>query len=90
MKTDMPDVEKVPSAEERVRWLLQDRGPLTIEQLAGLSKDLTWSQVFLAVDRLSRSGAARIERTQQRGYLVSLRGAVALAGPPATRLLASP
>lgn len=81
MNTPVRDAAKAPSAEERLRLVLLGRGPQTIEQLAGLSKDMTWSQVLLAVDRLSRSGVVLIRKTDHCAYLVSLREGVGITGP---------
>jgi hypothetical protein len=44
----------------------------TIEQLTASLPDVSWSQVFLAIDRLSRSGQVVLRKVSGQGYLVSL------------------
>ena len=42
----------------------------TIEALVDLCPDLTWNQIFLAIDHLSRSGLIRLTRGCGRDYWV--------------------
>ncbi len=44
------------------------RDGCTIETLVGLCPDLTWNQIFLAIDYLSRSGEIRLIRGAGRTY----------------------
>ena len=44
--------------------------PLRIEEIVGRLPCLSWNQVFLAVDSLSRKGLITLQR-QAFGYLVS-------------------
>jgi hypothetical protein len=48
-------------------------GGCTIETLVGLCPDLTWNQIFLAIDYLSRSGKIRLTRGSGRDYCVQAR-----------------
>jgi hypothetical protein len=50
---------------------LRGRGPQTIEMLASLP-GLSWPQVFMAVDRLSRSGAVSLRPAGRAEYQVSI------------------
>jgi hypothetical protein len=41
-----------------------------LEEVVGLCPDLTWNQVFLAIDYLSRTGEIRVTRDPGRTYRV--------------------
>lgn len=43
-----------------------------LEEVVGLCPDLSWNQVFLAVDYLSRSGEIRVTRDSGRTYRVQV------------------
>lgn len=60
------------SAERRILTSLQAGESRTIEQLTASLPDVSWSQVFLAIDRLSRSGQVVLRKVNGQGYLVSL------------------
>ena len=60
------------TSDDRVMDTLRRTGPQTIESLASLS-GLSWSQVFLAIDRLSRSGSVSLQRRASRQYQVSIK-----------------
>ena len=47
-----------------------------MEDVAGLCPELTWNQVFLAIDYLSRTGEVRITRDTGRTYMVRASDAV--------------
>jgi hypothetical protein len=56
---------------DRVRTALEKRGnDCPLEEVAGLCPELTWNQVFLAIDFLSRTGEVRMERDRGRTYKV--------------------
>ena len=57
-------IERVHSA------LLQLGTDCAMEEVAGLCPELTWNQVFLAVDYLSRTGRIRITADAGRTYRV--------------------
>ena len=62
------------SIERRLLEVLQQKGPQTLENLCALP-GLSWSQVLLAVDHLSRSQEVAIELISPCEYQVSLSGA---------------
>lgn len=60
-----------------------------MEEVMGLCPELTWNQVFLAIDYLSRTGQVRLTRDPGRTYRVeAIRPAPATAVDP--RVLVSP
>jgi DNA-binding Lrp family transcriptional regulator len=61
------------STDERLVRALKDRGPQTLERLA-VTSNLSWSELFFAVDRLSRSGRVTLKRIHRCEYELSLRG----------------
>lgn len=64
------------SRDERLLAALEGTGSRTIDELSSVL-GMSWSQVFLAVDRLSRSGTVSLRLTDAREYAVSLRRRVA-------------
>jgi len=42
------------TAEERLVDILQSTGPCTLDEVLTYLPDLSWGEVFLAVDRMSR------------------------------------
>ncbi len=60
------------SAEERVLEVLRASGEKTMEQLTASLPDVSWTQMFLAIDRLSRSGKVILRRTAPGDYRASL------------------
>ena len=58
--------------EQRLLDALKMKGAQTIEQLASLQPTVSWAQVFLAIDRLSRSGVVFLRRDSGCRYCVSL------------------
>jgi len=62
---------------ERVHEALEQWGTdCAMEDVVGLCPDLTWNQVFLAIDYLSRTGQVRITRDTGRTYMVRASDAV--------------
>lgn len=62
-----------PSAlDEQLLTSLHRHGAQTVEQLVSSLPGGSWAQVFLSIDRLSRSGAVSLQRTDSRGYQVSV------------------
>jgi len=56
---------------ERVHSALTKLGTdCAMEEVVGLCPELTWNQVFLAVDYLSRTGQVRITPDKNRTYRV--------------------
>ena len=56
--------------DERLLDLLHNKGPLTLENLCSLA-GVSWPQGFLAIDRLSRSGAVSLRQARRGEYRVS-------------------
>jgi hypothetical protein len=59
-----------PKLELRLLRLLCERGAQTMDQLTSLFPMVSWSQVFLAVDRLSRTGSVSLRKTGAYEYRV--------------------
>jgi hypothetical protein len=66
----------VGSTEVRILLVLEGAGSQTLERLAELS-GMSWAQVFLAIDRLSRSGTISLRQNGSREYHVSINKAIA-------------
>jgi hypothetical protein len=60
-----------------------------IEEVVALCPNLTWNQVFLAIDYLSRTGYVRVIQDPGRTYRVQALPAPVLTGsfPPASPLV---
>ena len=64
---------KQPSPIESVIFEeLHRTGACTFEELVRTLPDYSWSQVFLAVDRLSRDGLLQLKRQGRFDYLISI------------------
>ena len=59
------------TTDERLVQALKDSSPQTLERLAA-SSGMSWSELFFAVDRLSRNGKVTIRRLRRCEYEVSL------------------
>jgi cytochrome oxidase assembly protein ShyY1 len=59
---------------ERVRSVLEQRGTACLlEEVPQLCPDLTWNQVFLAIDYLSRTGQVAVSTLDGgQGYRVQI------------------
>lgn len=56
---------------DRVRGALETRHTdYPMDEIVALCPDLTWSQVFKAVDHLSRTGQVRLRINRRRTYMV--------------------
>ena len=64
-------------ADDVVLRIVEARGPQTLEDLVAALPRLGWSSVFLAVDRLSRSGRIMLKPCGRAGYQVVLRSGAA-------------
>lgn len=63
---------------DRVRSVLDERGTAcSLDDVTQLCPDLTWNQVFLAVDLLSRTGHADVTLDPRRVYWVRSRRSAA-------------
>lgn len=59
---------------DRVRSVLEEQGTAcSLDDVTQLCPDLTWNQVFLAVDFLSRTGQADVILDPRRVYWVQTR-----------------
>lgn len=61
-------------AAERILQILSQTPECLLDQLVGACPNHTWSQVFLAVDRLSRGGNIWLANRGPGIYSVRLRG----------------
>lgn len=63
---------------DRVRSLLEELGTAcSMDDVTQLCLDLTWNQVFLAIDFLSRTGQADVTSDPRRVYWVRSRRSAA-------------
>jgi len=60
-------------SERRLLEVLREKGPQTLDNLCALP-DLSWAQVLMAVDHLSRTEEVTLELVAPREYQVSLAG----------------
>jgi hypothetical protein len=63
----------VSTSERRLLEVLHEKGPQTLDNLCALP-DMSWAQVLMAVDHLSRSGEVVIELIAPCEYQVALNG----------------
>lgn len=67
----------------RVHRALEQRGTdCSMEELSTLCPELTWNQVFLAIDYLSRNGQICVTLDGDRTYRVQARRAVSVTPSP--------
>lgn len=71
MATACMDSAELTPVETLVIGILRREGTLTFETLSQRA-GLDWSQVFMAVDHLSRSGDIRLQRGEGRQYRLRL------------------
>lgn len=68
----------------RVHRALEEFGAdCSMEEVLTLCPELTWNQVFLAIDSLSRNGQICVTLDGDRTYRVQARRAVTIAASPA-------
>ncbi len=60
------------TAEEVVLDMLQRTGPCYLDDLVIQLPSLSWSEVFVAVDRMSRDGRLFLRRLARSTYYVAL------------------
>lgn len=60
------------SLDSAIHHVLARVGTCTLEALAGRLPSYSWSQVFAAVDRLSRGGTVTVQRQNSPEYSLSL------------------
>ncbi|MBL8054587.1 MAG: hypothetical protein CCU26_10665 [Nitrospira sp. UW-LDO-01] len=58
---------------ERVHLALQEYGKdCSMEEVVGLCPDLTWNQVYLAIDYLNKTGMVRVALDPDRTYMIQV------------------
>ena len=62
--------------EEAILELLQISGPCCLDDVATYLPDLSWGQVFSAVDRMSRDGRVLISQLGYSTYQIALQAQV--------------
>ena len=60
--------------ETAIRVHLTREGPCTLESLLARLSQFSWSEIFSAVDQLSREGNLVLRRPDRFGYQVSIGG----------------
>ncbi len=60
------------SIETAIRLHLTKEGPCTLESLLARLSQFSWSEIFSAVDQLSREGSLVLRRPDRFGYQVSM------------------
>jgi len=75
MKPTIKQPSSSPSVDRKMLLLLRRKGALTIEDLTMLT-GIEWGQVFLSVDRLSRTGKVSLTAVYPSEYRVSFGRAV--------------
>ena len=69
-----------PSLDEWILGQLQQRGFQSLEQLASPLRQVNWSELFLAIDRLVRAGQICLWPATTGDIVLSLSGDAGLAG----------
>ncbi len=58
---------------ERVHLALEENGKdCSMEEVVGLCPDLTWNQVYLAIDYLNKTGMVRVALDPDRTYTIQV------------------
>lgn len=79
-------MSSVASAEGTIIRELGQRGAATFDELVAALPQLSWSQIFLAVDRLSRTGTLSVRHDDGLHYVVTISPSFE-GGPPDAHLL---
>jgi hypothetical protein len=66
-----PTEPEKPSMDEWVLSILQEHGTQTLDRLGALLPHVNWAQLFLAIDRLSRSGHIALWSPGFGDYLIT-------------------
>jgi hypothetical protein len=67
------DAMLVAAIIERVHLALQEYGKdCSMEEVVGLCPDLTWNQVYLAIDYLNKTGMVRVALDPDRTYMIQV------------------
>ena len=63
------------TAEERIIEILQTTGPCTLDEVSRFfHPNLSWSDVFVAVDQMSRDGRVSLRQVGYSTYQIALKG----------------
>jgi hypothetical protein len=65
-------LQEKPSIDEWVLGALQQHGTQTLDQIGKLLPGVNWAQLFLAIDRLSRSGKISLWSPGFGDYLITV------------------
>lgn len=65
-------VHEKPSIDEWIVGVLQQHGTQTLDQIGKLLPEVNWAQLFLAIDRLSRSGKISLWSPGFGDYLITV------------------
>ncbi len=65
---------EMPNVREGILAMLHRHGTLTLDEVAARMPTVSWSQIFLAVDGLSRAGMIWMAKNLRREYCVALNG----------------
>ncbi|MBK5283618.1 MAG: hypothetical protein JJE16_16225 [Nitrospiraceae bacterium] len=60
------------TAEDKVIEMVLQLGPCDLEDVTRRCPNLTWNQVFLVVDRLSRTGQVKLSHAKGGSYTLTL------------------
>ncbi len=60
------------TAEDQVLEMVLQLGPCDLEDVTRRCPNLTWNQVFLVVDRLSRTGQVKLSHAKGGSYTLTL------------------
>lgn len=63
---------KKPSVDEWVLGAVHENGTLTLDQIGKLLSQVSWAQLFLAIDRLSRTGQISLWSPRGGDYLITV------------------
>ncbi|WP_455243539.1 hypothetical protein [Petrachloros mirabilis] len=58
--------------EDAIVDFLQQTGPCYLDDLTQQLSDYSWNELFVTLDRMSRSGRVALHRYPKSGYFVSL------------------
>ena len=81
---------KVTAVEEAVIEMLERTGPCCLEDVLEHLQDLSWGEVFAAVDRMSRDGRVLLRQLGYSTYQIVLPSQLALPRSPASHEVAQP
>ena len=60
------------TAEERIIDILQSTGPCSLDEVLTYLPDLSWGEVFLVVDRMSRRERVSLRQVSYSTYQIAL------------------